>query len=252
MAPLQPSVSSPLYIERVSQYVPLPPTSLNAPLPAICTEVFSPLLLNYYAPVQGVVLAYEDVKLSSKPPQTQAPSSQKSHKSSRKQEPATAETPEEGGAVLLNCIDEYMAPHVWATASLLVWRPAPNSYLSATLTHQSATHVTLAHLNTFAISILKEHLPRDWMWYSAEANRKTKGWDGKISDEGGWWVDGDEKKVEKGREFQVRVKEWDVRGGKGRGHLKIDGSLLSVEEEKSKAEKAKGKTATNGEVMEID
>ncbi|KAJ4296747.1 hypothetical protein N0V90_006795 [Kalmusia sp. IMI 367209] len=193
MVPNQTNISSPLHIERV----------------------FSPLLLNYYPPVNGVVLAYEDVKLSSKPPQIT--SSHKSHKSSRRRDDEANGEQDEEDVVLLTCVDEYAAPYVWATASLLIWRPAPNTYLSATLTHQSATHVTLAHLNTFAISILKESLPSDWTWNAAEANRKKKGWDGKIADEGGWWVDGEDEVVKKGKEFKVRVKEWDVRVGRGGG-----------------------------------
>lgn len=266
MAPIQPSQDSLLHIERVSQYVPLPPTSLNTALPAICAEVFSPLLLTYYAPVKGVVLAYQDVKLSAQPPR---PLTAQTHKSSRRKDhsddgdgdDAERLAEQEHGIVLTKCVDEYMAPYVWATASLIVWRPTPNSYLSATLTHQSATHVTLSHLNTFAVTVLKENLPVNWMWSGQQANKKKKGFDGRVADEGGAWVDGTGAEVSKGREFNVRVKEWDVRGGKGKGVLRVEGSLLSAEEEKSRAAKKAGKAAVgrnaarrvaDGEVVEVD
>ena len=169
-----------------------------------------------------------------------------------------ARAEKEDGIVLTRCVDEYMAPYVWATASLVVWRPELDSYLGATLTHQSATHITLSHLNTFAITVLKENLPKGWTWNGQQANKKKKGFDGLVADEGGWWVDGDGVEVSKGREFSVRVREWDVRGGKGKGVLRVDGSLLAAEEEKSRAAKKAGKAAVgrnparNGEVMEID
>lgn len=242
----------------MSQYVPLPPVSLNAALPAICAEVFSPLLLNYYPPVKGLVLAYEDVKLSSQPPKNTVAHTSRQLRYGANDDNEDTIAEQEDGVVLTRCVDEYMAPYVWATASLLVWRPAPNSYLSATLTHQSSTHITLAHLNTFAITILKENLPVDWSWNSKEANRKKKGLDGRIADEGGWWVDGDGLEISKGREFSVRVREWDVRGGKGKGVLRVDGSLLSAEDEKKKATKKAGKAAVarnglaNTEVIEVD
>jgi DNA-directed RNA polymerase I subunit RPA43 len=41
------------------------------------------------------------------------------------------------------------------------------------------------------------------------------------------------------------VREWDVRGGKGKGVLRVEGSLLSVEEEKGRAERRKGKRAVD-------
>lgn len=153
------------------------------------------------------------------------------------------------------CTDEYVAPYLWASATLLVWRPELDFYISATLTHQSATHVTLAHLNTFAVTVLKEHLPMGWEWHATAAGRKKKGFDGRIADEGGVWVDGEGVQVEKGREMNVRVREWDVRGGKGKGVLRVDGSLLSVEEERARAEKRAGKKArgvVGGEGMEVD
>ncbi|KAF1972898.1 hypothetical protein BU23DRAFT_554738 [Bimuria novae-zelandiae CBS 107.79] len=262
MAPIDPEDQPIIHIERISQYVPLPPVALNSALPAICAEVFSPLLLNYYPPVKGVVLAYEDVQLSSRPPKPTATSKS----SSRRRKPAADNDDDsdggsdEDGVVLTKCVDEYMAPYVWATASLLVWRPAPGCYLGASVTHQSGTHITLSHLNAFAITILKEYLPGDWEWSAKEANKKKKGFDGRIADEGGAWVDGDGVEVFKGKEFRVRVREWDVKGGKGKGVWKVDGSLLSAEEEKSRAAKkagkagkaAAGRNGASGEVVEVD
>ncbi|KAL5391266.1 hypothetical protein PMIN02_006620 [Paraphaeosphaeria minitans] len=258
MAPIHVSEENLLHVTRISQYVPLPPTSLHAALPALSAEVFSPLLLTYYPPAKGIILAYENVSLSAQPPKTSI------HKSSRKHASSAPDSDDEErraeaeeGIVLTRCVDEYMAPYVWATASLLVWRPAPNAYLDATLTHQAGTHITLAHLNTFAITVMKEHLPADWTWNAAQAGKKTKGFDGRIADEGGWWMDGELNEVKKGTSMRVRVREWDVRGGKGKGVLRVDGSLLRLEEESVRAAKkagkaAQGRSAREAEGMEVD
>ncbi|KAJ4354692.1 uncharacterized protein N0V89_006429 [Didymosphaeria variabile] len=248
MAPIEEPDTNLLHVTRISQY----------------RRSLLPLLLSYYPPAKGVVLAYEDVSLSSQPPKTASSSANKSSRRHAGDADADADDLEriaeqEEGVVLTRCVDEYMAPYVWATASLLIWRPAPNSYLDATLTHQSATHITLAHLNTFAITVLKESLPADWTWHTEKANKKKKGFDGLVADEGGWWMDGELNEIRKGLPMRVRVREWDVRGGKGKGVLRVDGSLLSVEEERSKVAKKAGKAVvgrnarvTGGEVMEVD
>lgn len=89
-----------------------------------------------------------------------------------------------------------------------------------------------------------------------------KGWDGRIADEGGWWVDEDDGEKVEG-EIKVRIRDFDGRmdgRGKGKGFLRIEGSLLSEAEEKERVKKgAKGKQKAsakgkqkNGEAMEID
>jgi DNA-directed RNA polymerase I subunit RPA43 len=98
---------------------------------------------------------------------------------------------------------------------------------------------------------LKDFLPADWSWYSKETGKVKKGWDGRLSDEGGWWVNGEGEKVEGG--LDVRIRDFDGRmdgKGKGKGFLRIEGSLLSEEEEKAKARKsAKGKQKTTSSAM---
>ncbi|KAF2680003.1 hypothetical protein K458DRAFT_312656 [Lentithecium fluviatile CBS 122367] len=264
MAPIPTDNYPLLHIERISQYVALPPASLHNALPAICAEIFSPLLLGYYAPVKGIVLAYEDVVLSDLPP--------RSHIEVESEDDRAQGTAEEenDGIVLARQIDEYAAPFLWATASLLVWRPQTHTPIPATLTHSSATHITLSHLNTFPISVLKDQLPADWEWHQESRNAKEKGWDGRIADLGGWWVDGELNQVDVGTTLSVWIRNWEARGigeeggkGKGgRGFLGIVGSLLRPEEgsrESRQSTKGKGVARTmerasvqNGEAVEVD
>jgi DNA-directed RNA polymerase I subunit RPA43 len=128
MAPLP---DTNLYTERITQYVSLPPAALAAPLPALCASIFSPLLLSYFPPARGIVLAYEDVALSSSPPGTST---------------------SDQDSVLLRHVDEYAAPFLWATATFLIFRPRRGSYINARVTGQSKT----------PISVLATQLPETW------------------------------------------------------------------------------------------
>jgi DNA-directed RNA polymerase I subunit RPA43 len=225
MAPIprQPNVQSLLHIERISQYVSLSPSTLNNPLPALCASIFSPLLLSYFPPARGIVLAYEDVELSDRAPS----------------DSGVASTSE--GGLLLRHVDEYTAPYLWATASFLIFRPVAHAHLSGRVTHQSKTHITLSYLNTFPVSVTAEHLPENWTWHSESAGKVTKGWDGRLSDEGGWWLDGEKEKV--GGEVEVRIRDFDGRmdgRGRGKGFLRIEGSLREEGEERG-AVRGKGK-----------
>jgi DNA-directed RNA polymerase I subunit RPA43 len=223
--PRQPDETSLLHIERISQYVSLSPSSLSNPLPALCASVFSPLLLSYFPPARGIVLAYEDVELSDRPTGTTNSGS--------------------GEGLLLRHVDEYTAPYLWATASFLIFRPVANGKVLGRVTHQSKTHITLSYLNTFPVSVTAEHLPSSWKFHTEQSGKVTKGWDGRLSDEGGWWVDGKGEKVE--GELEVRIRDFDGRmdgRGRGKGFLRIEGSLLSQEEERGAANgggKASGK-----------
>ncbi|KAF2637131.1 hypothetical protein P280DRAFT_458952 [Massarina eburnea CBS 473.64] len=260
MAPMPPANDdSVFYIERISQYVSIPPAALGDPLPAVCASVYSPLLLTYFSPVKGIVLGYEDVRLSDQEPRSKSSSSSKKSKKRRHRDQQDAEEEEaeqENGTVLLQQIDEYTAPFVWASASLLVWKPRDGAWIMATLTHQSATHITLSHLNTFPVSVLADQLPKGWTWHAVQAGRMKKGWDGRVADAGGWWVDGEGGKVgAEGKEFRVRIVEWDAKGGmgKGRGGMKISGSLLGAGERgKGKGRVDAGASSTNAEVMQVD
>lgn len=202
MAPLP---DTNLYTERITQYVSLPPAALAAPLPALCASVFSPLLLSYFPPARGIVLAYEDVSLSSSPPG------------------ASTDAQDE---VLLRHVDEYAAPFLWATATFLIFRPRRGSYISARVTGQSKTHITLSYLNIFPISVLATQLPENWTFKAG------------TTDEGVWQTE----EGDLSGDVQVRLLDFDGRtDGKSKGKgMRLEGSLVSEEVQKTK-EKGKGK-----------
>lgn len=207
---MAPTPDSNLYTERISQYVSLPPAALATPLPALCASVFSPLLLSYFPPARGIVLAYEDVSLSSSPPSSSS----------------TSSGPQEQEDVLLRHVDEYAAPFLWATATFLIFRPRRGSWISARVTSQSKTHITLSYLNIFPISVLAMQLPESWTFSAG------------TTDEGVWVTEEGELEGD----VQVRVVDFDGRtDGKSKGKgIRLEGSLVSEEEQKRK-EKGKGK-----------
>lgn len=217
MAPLP---DTNLYTERITQYVSLPPAALSAPLPALCASVFSPLLLSYFPPARGVVLAYEDVALSSSPP---------------------GATTSDQDEVLLRHVDEYAAPFLWATATFLIFRPSRGSYISARVTGQSKTHITLSYLNIFPISVLATQLPETWTFKAG------------TTDEGVWQTeDGDLS-----GDVQVRLLDFDARtDGKSKGKgMRLEGSLVSEDvqkrKEQGKSKKGKGILKSSQAAIEV-
>lgn len=214
MAPI-PAPQTTLHTERVSQYVSLPPAALNAPLPALCANVFSPLLLSYFPPARGIVLSYSDVSLSSSPP-------------SKNQDNAEDE---DGGQVMLRHVDEYSTPYLWARATFVVFRPVRNAQIAARITHQSKTHLTLSYLNVFPVSVLAAQLPSAWTFDAASGEAGEGAW---MNEEGNP-VEG---------ELSVRLLDFDARtDGKARGKgVRLEGSLISEEvEAEGRREKGKGK-----------
>ncbi|KAF2008280.1 hypothetical protein BU24DRAFT_469094 [Aaosphaeria arxii CBS 175.79] len=110
----------------IAQYVALPPLALSSPLPALCASIFSPLLLSYYPPARGIVLSYLNVQLSEEPLK---PRSSKSSKHSASTS-ASSTAP-----LLMRMVDECSSPFTWATAGLLIWRPAKNAWIEGRITY---------------------------------------------------------------------------------------------------------------------
>ncbi|KAF2260814.1 hypothetical protein CC78DRAFT_522718 [Lojkania enalia] len=236
MAPIEEEQPSLLHIERISQYVSIPPSTLATPLPSLCASILSPLLLSYYAPARGIVLAYENQE--------------------REEEPVYED--KGGHELLLKVIDEYSAAFLWATADFLIWRPRTNAWIEGRVTHQSSSHITLSHLNAFPVSVLNAQLPRDWEWCTEAGGRKDKD---KDTTEG-YWVDGDGLPVQD--VLRVRVREWDFSAKMGgRGFVKVEGSLLREGEDKAPEKQERGKgskkkakrelrnSQRNGEAVEV-
>lgn len=136
---------------RLSLYLPVSAISLNpsTALPSLVAEHLSPLLLTYYAPAKGIVLAFSDYIMSSTRPDTDNP-------------PTSNQT--ETTPLLAHCGDDYGASYTWLTATFLIFRPAPNTELSGWINVCSEGFVGLVSYNYFQTGVGKSRIPKDWSW----------------------------------------------------------------------------------------
>lgn len=161
---LQSSALTAFYSTRISLYVSVPSISLDAPLPAICALHLSPLLLTYYPPVNGIVLAYQDAILSA-PPQKglnrplSAPTTIKSHHN----EPSSR-APSDTLALVA---EDSAHPWLWLTATFLVYNPQPTDELTGVINAQSEGLIGLVAYNYFQTSIARDRIPKHWTWSGA-------------------------------------------------------------------------------------
>jgi len=202
------SNTSPFHTQTSSLFLPLAPVSQKHPLEGLCAEHISPLILTYYPPLSGVVLAYSNPRLSEEP------------------------FGDDGDETLLQNIDEYAVSWTWVTCEFLLFKPERGTYLEGYINLQNEGHIGVVCWNLFNASIQRKCLPSDWRWVGvtdqdagdAEGMNETYAEDGL-----GYWVDGAGEKLEGTVKFRVR--EIETSHDKERGFLSIEGTMLSDEAE---------------------
>lgn len=216
--------SSPFYMETYSIFLPLSPICYNHPLQGLCAEHLSPLLLCYHLPFHGVVISYENTKLSAEPPQD-----------------LNSEIP---SPVLARSVDEYAVSFVWLTADFLIFRPRKNDIMEGWINLQNEGNLGLVYLNFFNVSIERKRLPKSWRWVSGDmkprarksAKQRYHGEEdmqangdvagaGYFVNEGGERVDGLVR-------FRVIQVETSRSSGRENSFFDIEGTMLSEGEEK--------------------
>lgn len=224
--------ASPFHQQTSSLYLSLPPIAQNHPLQGLCAEHLSPLILTYYPPLRGVVLSFDNVRLSSTPQQDRVADP----------EPALAQT-----------IDEYAAPHVWLTAEFLLFRPRRGDTIEGWINLQNEGNIGLVCWNFFTASIERKRLPPDWNWVTGGVDvrrskkKKLKGsersnetdLDQKVAapqvnglvDAQGHFVDGYGRRVEGLIRFTIKDVETSRASGGDSGFLSMEGTLLQQSEE---------------------
>lgn len=212
----QPEVpSSPFHVQSASLYLPLAPVSQGFPLEGLCAEHLSPLLLTFYPPLGGVVLSYNNVRLSERP-----------------------QGEDESTDLLLQNIDEYAVSYCWVTATFLLFKPTPGVELEGYVNLQNQGHLGVVCWNLFNASIEAKRLPKEWKWVDVsemetEEDAAENGNGGHAEDGMGYWVDGEGKKLE--GQIKFRVKQIESSHDRERGFLSIEGTMLEMEEERELA-----------------
>ncbi|KAJ5096311.1 RNA polymerase Rpb7 N-terminal [Penicillium alfredii] len=142
---------SPFTLTTATIYLPLSPISISPThaLASLLAEHLSPLLLTYFPPLKGIVLAYSNASISSRPPSsTGRPSSD----------------PNPQPLTLATTADEYGVLYVYLTATFLVFRPKRGQTLEGLVNVQSEGFLGAVVLNLFSVGIERKRLPKNWTW----------------------------------------------------------------------------------------
>jgi DNA-directed RNA polymerase I subunit RPA43 len=211
------SSDSPFFTQTTSLYLPLAPIAQRNPLEGLCAEHLSPLILAYFPPLKGIVLAYTNPRLSEKP------------------SPGTSQT-----QILSHAVDEFAVTYVWLTADFTVLRAARGAWIEGHVTVQSPNHIGLVCWNLFSASIEKRRLPQTWRWSGRGGGKAALGQRQRAAsvastihdDVEGGFVDENGAKVEGMIKFRIRDFDVAAESGKDTGFTSIEGTMLSEEEEK--------------------
>lgn len=147
---------SPYTLTTATLYLPLSPISISPThaLASLLAEHLSPLLLTYYPPLKGIVLAYSNASISSTPPNVASTTSSGSGAQDFNPQPLT----------LATSANEYGVLYVYLTATFLVFRPQKDQILEGWVNVQSEGFLGAVVLNLFSVGIERKRLPSDWKW----------------------------------------------------------------------------------------
>ncbi|KAH0608145.1 uncharacterized protein H6S33_002197 [Morchella sextelata] len=164
------------------------------PINGLRKDHLDPLLMSYYEPLDGVVIAYDNIRFESDKARI------------------AAESP---------------FAHVWVTVDFLVWKPKKGDVLQGWVNLQSASHVGLLVENTWNVSIPKEKIPESWSYHEVGEEEGMEGMEGveygNAEIDAGGWMDANGEYVDGLLKFQVESVQ-------AIGHIfSMEGSLLNTE-----------------------
>lgn len=139
-------------------YVPLSPISISSThaSASLIAEHLAPLLLTYYPPFQGIVLAYSNGSISESPP---VPG--QVHSSSSSSQP-DFDNPKP--LTLALTANEYGVLYLYLTATFLVFSPQKGHVLEGWVNVQSEGFVGAIAYNLFSVGIERKRVPKSWKW----------------------------------------------------------------------------------------
>ncbi|ETN42908.1 uncharacterized protein HMPREF1541_02066 [Cyphellophora europaea CBS 101466] len=263
---------SPFYSTRLSLLLSLPAIahSPSSALSSLLATHITPLLLNYFAPARGVVLAFSDPVLSARAGDgLGAPLTTPSATS------AAVRNVHNAYDVLAKTADEFGASWAWLTVTLLVFCPEHNDELAGWANVVSEGFVGVIAYNYFQAGIGKARVPKGWQWMGATGSqhqrkkaKKGRLGDGVVpsqdndaddppasmqsgpvygtrtDDDAGYFVDEKGEKVPDVLKFRVvdtdMAPAHEASGGSS-WSLQIDGTLLDEEAEQRLLEEEKDK-----------
>ncbi|EEP77274.1 predicted protein [Uncinocarpus reesii 1704] len=239
--------SSPFHLVTTTLYLPLSPISISPThaLPCLISEHVAPLLLTYYPPVKGIILAFSNPSISSTPPQSTSAA------------PQNNTNPQ--SLTLATTAGEYGVLYVYLTITLLVFRPERGQTLQGWINVQSEGFLGAVVLNLFSVGIERKRLPPDWKWIAPgqqptaanqdedehgegtfdpgsaldedDAGRLLNEHDDEVSAAMGYFQTGSGKRIRGTIEFRVRDVDVIPGSERDKGFISLEGTMLSPEAE---------------------
>jgi DNA-directed RNA polymerase I subunit RPA43 len=257
---------SSFYSTRSSLYLPIPAISLESSTSSVLATHLAPLLLTYFPPVQGIVLAFSSPVLSAKPDSGM----------NLPLLPPRSGNVEAQPEIFASTADEFGVCWAWLTVTFLVFRPQKGDKLYGWTNVTSEGFVGLVSYNYFQTAVGKTRIPGDWKWNGpsreeAQQNRKRgrrgrlRGEDGadgtqeqdtqdtdatlveapssqiSLGEDAGYFADADGAKIKSTLKFRVVDTEAVPGPDRNKLSLQIDGTLLDAEAEKNAVQEDRAK-----------
>ncbi len=265
---------SSFYSTRLSLYVSIPAISLGSGTSSILATHLAPLLLTYFPPARGIVLAFSDPVVSTKP---------NAGINLALLPPRTGDL-ETQAEVLAETADEFGVCWAWLTATFLVFRPKKGDELPGWINVTSEGFIGLVSYNYFQAAVGKPRIPSEWSWSGPsseqEQRSRKKGRKGRLrgdgeangtqetdtqetdttlvettdphirlDDDGGYFTDADGAKIGTTLTFRVVDTEIVPAHDRHKWSLQINSSLLDdeaeadvVQEERAKFERVQDRS----------
>ncbi|OJD24280.1 hypothetical protein ACJ73_04361 [Blastomyces percursus] len=188
-----PTESSPFHLITATLYVPLSPISISPThaLSSLQAEHLSPLLLTYYPPLRGIVLAYSNASISSISPSPTAPPTPDNPDEDLNPQPLT----------LAVSAGEYGVLYVYLTATFLIFRPERGQPLEGWINVQSDGFLGAVVYNLFSVGIERRRLPADWEWVAPGEESTTSALETTTSKNSSGTDDDDDDNEDKDSDF---------------------------------------------------
>ena len=162
----------------VRMHVSIAPAFLHNPVEGIRKSHLDRLVMSYYAPVEGVVIAHSNLKL-------------------------LGQDTEGSGPAVAKIMNDSPYSYLWIQTDFLVWSPAPGDFISGWVSVQSPGHIALLIHETFNATIKRADIPETWQFVHSEDDETD-------SKSLGYWTDANGNRIE-GKVF-FHVKSFNVSG----------------------------------------
>lgn len=138
-----------------SLYLSLAPVYALNPVAGIKAQHLDPLLMTYFQPAGGVVLAHFNLKVTGN------------------EEPSQNSTKEdEAQPVLAKVMYDSPFAFLWIQVDFLVWKPQPQDVVEGWINMSSPSHIGLLIHDTFNATIKRESIPNDWVFIPNQADEE--------------------------------------------------------------------------------